>query len=285
MKKIFEGVCTAMITPFMRDGNIDFLAFEKHIERQIATGVNALCILGTTGEACTMNFDEKVSVVKFAVEKIGNRVPIIFGIGGNNPKEVIRFGLAVRAISKRVAVMLTAPYYNKCTQDAAVKWFDEISNAIALPMIVYNIPTRAGMNLEPTTLQKICQLKYIAGIKDSCGNMSKIIDTVRLCKNTAVYCGDDGIALPCYAVGCKGLISVASNICPRETIEIWRTRSTEMFNSEIPRYNALFCEVNPAPIKYAMHINGLCEATLRSPLTELNDENKKTIEKWFANVI
>ena len=297
MKKFFSGVCTAMVTPMCRSVNkIDWDVFERNIERQIASGVDALCILGTTGEASTLSFDEKSAVVRFSLRVIRGRVPVVYGISGNNPREIVKFGVYVRAIVKEykenalrsggvvapapmVGVLLTAPYYNKCTQDGAYLHFKNISRSVGLPMIVYNIPTRVGMNIEPTTLAKISRLKNVVGVKDSCGNITKITQAVKTCK-CAVYCGDDGIALPCYAVGCAGVVSVASNLYPKETRAIWsayRRSAVKMagrlFRAEMKRYEILFCEVNPIPIKYAMHINGLCAPNVRPPLTVLSSDS------------
>ena len=169
--------------------------------------------------------------------------------------------------------MLTPPYYNKCTQDAAVKYFHNIAEAIDLPMIVYNVPGRTGMNLSPSTLQKICEHPRVIGIKEASGNMSQIIDVVATCPDVAVYCGDDALSLPCYAVGCKGVISVASNVRPAKTRRIWETRDTKLFISELPIYRALFCEINPAPVKYALSLMKLCRPDVRPPLTSLTKQS------------
>jgi len=281
-KKFFEGVCTALITPF-KDDKIDFEAFALVINNQILCGIDALCILGTTGEASTLSFDEKIEIIKFASTVVKGRIPLVFGIGGNNPNEIIKLGKAVKDINPSAAVMLTAPYYNKCTQDAAVKYFDTVANAVGLPMIVYNVPKRTGMNLEPGTLAKICTNPYIIGIKEASGDMSQIIEAVHLCP-VAVYSGDDGLALPCYSVGCFGVISVASNVRPVETRAIWScfcdltriVKPSYLFLKEVPYYNALFCEVNPGPVKYAAHLMGYCRPDLRLPLTQPTDKSIMT---------
>jgi 4-hydroxy-tetrahydrodipicolinate synthase len=269
---IFYGVCTALVTPF-KNFKVDFFALEKILDFQIESGVDALCILGTTGEAPTLTFKEKTDIINFCHNHIKGRVPIIFGIGGNNPREIIKLGEAVKkTCGESTAVMVSSPYYNKCTQSGAIKFFHNIANKVKLPLIVYNVPGRTGMNLEPSTMQRICENKYIAGIKEASGNMSQIIDVVRLCP-VSVYCGDDGLALPCYSVGCKGVISVASNVHPNETIQIFKSRDAELFKKEIPLYKALFCEVNPSPVKYAMSIMGLCEKETRPPLTDLCEKS------------
>jgi 4-hydroxy-tetrahydrodipicolinate synthase len=300
VKKLFSGVCTAMVTPFCKSG-IDFPAFKKIIDFNIAGGVSAICFLGTTGEACTVTYKEKLEIINFAMDYVDGRVPVIFGIGGNNPTEILRLGTTIKEIARdkrrmggaknlRVGVLLTAPYYNKCTQAAAVKHFAEMSNAIKLPMIVYNIPTRVGMNLEVATLKKICEHRYIYGVKESCGNIAQITEVVLNCPSVAVYSGDDTLALPSYAVGCAGVVSVASNVHPRETVEIWAQRrrksAIKLFQKELPLYRALFCEINPGPIKYIMAKNNFCDPNPRPPLTPLQDDNiiKYGICKFFKPI-
>jgi len=279
MKRIFfSGVCTALVTPFKKGESleIDFPALERILDFQINSGVDALCVIGTTGEASTLSFDEKIAVVKFTTKFVKKRVHLIFGIGGNNPSEIVKLGKAVKEICPHASVMVTPPYYNKCTQQASVMYFHLIANALRMPLIVYNVPGRAGMNLEPNTLKQICQNKYIAGIKEASGNMTQIIETVRLC-NVPVYCGDDALALPCYAIGCSGVISVASNVRPIETQDIWINRfnfnANKLFHNELPYYKALFCEINPSPVKYACHLLGLSSPLVRSPLTQLSKQS------------
>ena len=276
MNALFSGICTALITPF-KDNRIDFTAFKKIVDFQIKSGTDAILFMGTTGEASTICFDEKLDIIRFASKTIGTSMPIIFGIGGNNPNEIIKLGLSVKELCPHAAVMLTAPYYNKCTQGAVTKHFHTIANKLELPMIVYNIPSRTGMNIQPKTMYEICRNKYITGIKESSGDMTQIIETVRLCPNTPVYCGDDALSLPCYAVGCAGCFSVASNVRPKETRAIWQNKNTKfgstLFKKEIPCYNALFCEVNPGPIKYACYLAGLCQPDLRPPLTRPTEES------------
>ncbi|MCL2229016.1 MAG: 4-hydroxy-tetrahydrodipicolinate synthase [Firmicutes bacterium] len=274
---MFNGVCTALVTPF-RKNKVDLAALTKLLDFQIDNRVDALCVLGTTGEATTLSFDEKIMIAKFCLARVGGHIPIIFGIGGNNPTEITKLGLALKDIAStdkefQISVMLTPPYYNKCTQAAAVKYFHQIADDIGLPMIVYNVPGRAGMNLEPATLKKIATHPLVVGIKEASGSMSQIIDVVNSCPDISVYCGDDALSLPCYAVGCRGVISVASNIRPVETREIWRTHDAELFMSELPIYRALFCEVNPGPIKYALSLKKLCSPEVRPPLTILSKQS------------
>jgi len=271
MQELFSGVCTAMVTPLTKDLEIDFKTFQKNIDWQILNGVSALCIMGTTGEASTLSFDEKVSIIKFAINHVKHRVPIIFGIGGNNPTEILKLGNTIKEHNiGNIGVLLSTPYYNKCTQDAAIKHFHDMANQIKLPMIIYNIPGRAGMNLLPPTALKILNNPFVVGIKESSGNIAQITEIVRLCPDKAVYCGDDGLSLPCYSIGCRGIISVASNIKPQETIAIYNNRDTKLFLEQTQIYDALFCEVNPSPIKYAMSLLGMCKPYVRPPLTMLS---------------
>jgi len=297
VKVLFSGVCTALVTPF-KNGEVDFKALGNLIHRQIDAGVDALCILGTTGEASTLSFEEKCEIIKHMTDYIRQKnITLIFGIGGNNPTEIIKLGRVVREQCEckqlRVAVMLSAPYYNKCTQDGAVKFFNTIANAVQLPMIVYNVPGRTGVNLEPETLALICKNKYVCGIKEASGNIEQIAEVVRVCSDVAsalrrndvsetaiseqstsnsvtVYCGDDTIALPCYSVGCKGIISVASNVRPKEVLEIWKNKARELYLKELPFYRSLFSQVNPIPVKYELSKLGLIQNELRLPLTAMN---------------
>jgi len=289
---IFTGVCTALVTPF-KNGEIDFEAFGKLIERQIDAGIDALCILGTTGEASTISYDEKCKIIKFSCAVVKGRVPIVFGIGGNNPPDIIKLGSIVKKLGGD-AVMVTAPYYNKSTQDGAVKYFDTIANAVKLPLIAYNVPGRCGYNLEPETLARIAQNPYVVGIKEASGNISQIAEVVRLCPDVAVYSGDDGISLPAYAIGCQGVISVASNVTPKDVREIWlrytktpaadaapplqkgdlwknRTTAQELFLQQLPFYKSLFRQVNPIPVKFELAKLGFIENELRLPLTPIED--------------
>jgi len=273
MKKLFSGVCTALVTPF-KHGKVDFDTLAKLIERQIVNGIDALCILGTTGEAPTLSFDEKCDIIKFTNAVINERVPIIYGIGGNNPTEIIKLGKFVAETCEEcsnVGVLVSAPYYNKCTQYGAVLYFRKIANIVKLPLIIYNVPARTGVNLTSETIERISRNKYIAGIKEASGNMEQIAEVVRTA-HTAVYSGDDTMSLPCYAVGCSGIISVASNAKPHDVRKVWRLRdkpsaARKMYLQQLPFYKSLFTQVNPIPIKCVLADMGLIINELRLPLT------------------
>jgi 4-hydroxy-tetrahydrodipicolinate synthase len=288
MGKLFTGVATALVTPF-NNGKVDYFTLQNLINRQIDDGVDCLVILGTTGEISTLTDAEKHKIINTAINTNRNRVPLIFGIGGNNPPEIIKLGHFVKqtaqkiasngdnnTASARVGIMITAPYYNKGTQDGIYKFFAEITNAVRLPAIIYNIPARTGVNIEPDTLYRISTLPFVAGIKEASGNIPQIAEVVMKCPNTAVYSGDDTIALPCYAVGCCGIISVASNLSVQNVKHIYelyrkgRSRSALMlFQIQMPFYKSLFKQVNPIPIKYYLSKENLIKNEMRLPLTPM----------------
>ena len=276
MKKLFTGVATALVTPFKKN-EIDFTAMGRHINAQIAQGVDALIVLGTTGEASTLTLNEKHAVIAFAMEVVAGRIPVIVGIGGNNPANIIELGQYAK--SQGVAgVMVTAPYYNKATQAGLVRFFTTIAGTLKMPMIVYNVPGRAGVNILPQTLAEISRHRWVAGIKEASGDIGQIAEAVRLSKKP-VYGGDDGLALPCYSVGCVGIISVASNVDVQSVKDIWlahkrsaNTLARSLFYEQLPFYRALFCEVNPIPVKYVLSTKGVCRNELRLPLTPLTSE-------------
>jgi 4-hydroxy-tetrahydrodipicolinate synthase len=280
MKQLFGGVGTALVTPF-KGGEVDYAAFRRLIERQIEMRADALVILGTTGEICTLSGKERRKVIKFALEVIADRVPAVFGIGGNDPTTIIALGRfvadsAAGRAEGNVGVMVTGPYYNKATQDGLYEFFRFISNEIRLPAIVYNIPGRTGINIEPATMAKIAALPFIAGIKEASGNVAQIADVVKACPGTAVYCGDDTLALPAYAVGCRGIVSVAGNIDVAPVKDIYTLyaagkvkQALSLYQEQVPFYKSLFRAVNPIPIKYELAKMGLIKNELRLPLTAI----------------
>ncbi len=278
MTPFFTGIATALVTPFNQKNKVDFYALHKLIERQISMQVDALVILGTTGEISTLNNKEKRSIIDFALQTVNGRVPIIFGIGGNDPVEIIKLGkyIATKTITTKtnqVGIMVTAPYYNKGTQDGIYQYYKTITNAVKLPTIVYNIPARTGINITPENMSRIANLPYIVGIKEASGDLTQITQVVKLCPNTAVYCGDDTLALPCYAVGCRGIISVASNLTVAPLKQIWQLynegktqTALQLFQKDLPFYQSLFRVVNPISIKYELAKCGLIQNVLRLPL-------------------
>lgn len=280
MKPFFTGIATALITPFNQDKTIDFSALRILIERQIKLKANAIVILGTTGEISTLSLKERREIINFAVEIIQDKIPIIFGIGGNNPTEIIDLGRYIIRATKnkkcKIAVMVTAPYYNKGTPDGIFKFYQAITTALKLPTIIYNIPARTGVNIMPQNMAQIAKLPFVVGIKEASGDLHQITQMVNLCPNTAVYCGDDTLSLPAYAVGCQGIISVASNIDVLPLKEIWllftngeNALALQKFQKQLPFYESLFRVVNPIPIKAELAKTGLIKNVLRLPLTPI----------------
>ncbi len=280
MKPFFTGIATALVTPFNPDKTIDFPTLRLLIERQIKLKADAIVILGTTGEISTLSTKERHDVINCALDVVQDKLPIIFGIGGNNPTEIIKLGQHIIQTKKnksyKIAVMVTTPYYNKGTPDGIFKFYQTITEALKLPTIIYNIPARTGVNLSPHDIAKIVQLPFIVGIKEASGNLHQITQTVLLCPNTAVYCGDDTLALPAYAVGCQGIISVASNIDVLPLKEIWQLFITgenvlalQKFQKQLPFYESLFRVVNPIPVKSELAKHGFIKNVLRLPLTPI----------------
>ena len=291
MKGFFKGTATAMITPFFDDGGVNFDAFGRMIEYQIENGTDALVILGTTGEPSTMTDDEKVAVMKYSVEKIAGRAKVIFGAGSNCTAEAV-------AASKRAeelgadGLLCVTPYYNKCTQKGIVAYYQAICNAVKIPVIAYNVPARTGVNILPATAEELAKIPNLAGIKEACGNMEQICETMRRVRPYCdVYSGDDNLNLPILAIGGAGLISVASNIAPKEVKQVYTyvsecklAEANGLQDKLLPLIDACFTEVNPIPVKAGCDMLGLDAGVPRAPLTELEDAHKKIMQDCIKNL-
>ena len=289
-KIIFEGVCTAVITPFTKDG-IDYAAFEKQIEFQIKNGISALCVLGTTGEAPTITDEEYESVAKFAYDKIAGRVKFILGSGSNCTKKAIEKSVLAQKLGADGLLVVT-PYYNKCTQKGLVKYYNDVCDSVDIPVLCYNVPARTGVNILPQTMAEIAEHKNIGGIKEACGNMEQICETARLIKGkTALYSGDDNLNLAMLAIGSKGLISVVSNVLPKEISTVndlfmngKPKEANELHERLLPAIDIMFCEVNPIPVKRAIELIGLGTGIVRAPLTELEPEHTEKMIKVLKDL-
>ncbi len=288
-KTIFKGTCTAAITPFTKDG-IDYEAFSNQIEYQIKNGIDALCILGTTGEAPTITDSEYETVAKFAYDKIAGRVKFILGSGCNCTKKAIEKSQLAQKIGADGLLVVT-PYYNKCTQKGLVKYYNDICDNVDIPVLCYNVPARTGVNILPQTMAEIAEHKNIGGIKEACGNMEQICETARLIRGkTALYSGDDNLNLAMMSIGSMGLISVASNIAPREIGDVARLyftgRNKEAYELQerlLPLIDIMFVEVNPIPVKKASELIGLGSGIVRAPLTELEEEHTREMIEILTN--
>ena len=285
---IFRGVATALITPLTQRG-IDFEAFGRLLGWQIDEGINALVIAGTTGEGSTLTDEEHREAIRFSVERAAGRVPIIAGTGSNDTDYAIslsRYACEVGAD----ALLLVTPYYNKATQKGLVTMFTAIADAVNRPVILYNVPSRTGVNIEPATYAALADHPNIAGIKEANGNISKIVQTAALVGGKLdMYSGNDDQIVPILSMGGQGVISVLSNVMPARTVEICdRFFAGDVAGSAalqcelLELINALFSEVNPIPVKAAMAAMGWCENTLRLPLTPMEDAHWQTLRALMA---
>ena len=282
MVNFFRGTATAMITPFT-DTGVNYDALERMIEFQIENGTDALLILGTTGEPATMTEAEKEEVMRFSVQKIAGRAKVIFGSGSNSTAHAVEASIKAEALGADGLLAVT-PYYNKCTQNGLVEYYRAIAGAVRIPVICYNVPARTGVNILPATMERIAEIPNIAGIKEACGNMEQICETARRIRGKCdLYSGDDNLNLPILAIGGAGLISVSSNILPKETkqmyllVEAGRLReANELQDAMLPVIDQLFTEVNPIPAKAAANMLGLDAGLPRGPLTELEPAHKES---------
>lgn len=286
MESIFKGVATALITPMKENGEVDYEAFGRLIDWQIEQGINALVVCGTTGECATLDDNEHKEVIKFCVDRTAKRVPVIAGTGGNDTAYAIKLSKYAKEVGADACLLVT-PYYNKATQKGLVKMFGEIAQSVDLPMIVYNVPSRTGVNIEPQTYVELAKFKNIRGIKEASGNISKAVETMSLIGDALdMYSGNDDQVVPFMSIGAKGVISVLSNLLPKQTVEMCDLffegkvkESAKMQLKYKALIDALFCEVNPIPVKSAMWKMGYGSEFLRSPLTVMEKEHKEKLFK------
>ncbi len=283
-KTIFEGVATALITPFDQNGKIDYKKFADLVEFQISEGINALVVCGTTGEASTLTDDEHKDAIEFVVKQANGRVPVIAGTGSNDTDYAIWLTKHACEVGAD-AVLVVTPYYNKATQKGLIKMYTAIADASTKPVIVYNVPSRTGVNIEPKTYLALADHPNIVAIKEANGNISKIAEAIALVGDKLdVYSGNDDQIVPILALGGKGVISVLSNPLPRKTVEICDRffkgdvkGSAQLQLELLPLINALFSEVNPIPAKCAMAHMGYTENVLRSPLYPMESDTEAVL--------
>lgn len=288
---IFKGCGTALITPFNEDG-VDFEELRKLIDFQIFEGADALIICGTTGESSTMSMEEKKQVIQFAVQVAHKRIPIIAGTGGNNTKSVIELSSFAESVGAD-GLLIVTPYYNKTTQLGLISHYTKIAESTKLPIILYNVPSRTGVNIEPSTCLALSKLNNIVAIKEASGNISQVAEIASICRdNLTIYSGNDDQVVPILSLGGLGVISVLSNIYPKfvhqMVYDYFCGNLKDSLNAQlnsIELVKALFCEVNPIPIKYAVKCAGFNPGILRLPLVELSDKGKEKVDlamKHFA---
>ena len=290
MKKIlFKGCGTAIITPFSEEG-VNFEEFKKILEDQIANKIDAIIVCGTTGESSTMTQKEREETIKFAVDVVDKRVPVIAGTGGNCTKTAIEMTKFAESVGVDGALIVT-PYYNKTTQTGLVKHYTEIAKQTKLPIVLYNVPSRTGVNILPKTCLELSRIPNIVAIKEASGNLSQVAEIKNLCGDElAIYSGNDDQILPVLSVGGIGVISVLSNIYPEFThtmVEDFLNQNLEKATQAqikaIPLIKALFSEVNPIPVKAAMNMMGYQVGIPRLPLVEMSEEGKKLLEAEIKN--
>ena len=280
---IFTGMATAMVTPMTASG-VDYDALSNFIEFQIANGINALVAVGTTGESATLSPEERRQVIRFTVEQVAGRVPVIAGTGTNNTAPAIRYSTDACADGAD-ALLIVTPYYNKATQNGLIAHYTAIADSVDKPIILYNVPSRTGCNLLPATIEKLAEHPNIAGVKEASGNMSQVVELFARCGDKLdIYSGEDALTVPMISMGGKGTISVLSDVCPREAVAMTEAALSGDFATAaqwqcrlLPLINYLFSEVNPIPVKAAVSAMGYGEEVLRLPLTPMEPENRKKL--------
>ncbi len=290
MKKIiFKGCGTAIATPF-NENKVNFEEFGKLIEKQIKEGVDAIIVCGTTGESSTMTVEERKETIKFAIQKAEKRVPIIAGTGGNCTANVIEMTKYAESVGADGALIVT-PYYNKTTQDGLVMHYEAIAKETNLPIILYSVPSRTGVNILPETCKKLSKIPNIVAIKEASGNISQIAEIAALCKDDLkIYSGNDDQIVPILSLGGIGVISVLSNVAPKFTHEMvqdfFNGNVEEACNKQLKSLKltkALFSEVNPIPVKAALNMLGYDYGIPRLPLVEMTENKKKVLEEELKN--
>ncbi len=288
---IFKGSGVAIVTPFKEDGSVDYEKFAEVIEYQIAGGTDCIIVCGTTGEASTLTHEEHLDCIRFCVEKVNHRIPVVAGTGSNCTETAIYLSQEAEKYGVDGLLVVT-PYYNKATQKGLIKHFTAVANSVKTPIILYNVPGRTGCNIQPETAVYLAKnVENIVGIKEASGNISQVVKLMSLAEGCIdLYSGNDDQVVPLLSLGGIGVISVLANVAPKETHDMVASflegdvaKSREIQLKAIPLCNALFCEVNPIPVKKGVELMGLCGGTLRMPMTEMEPENAEKLKKAMAD--
>lgn len=287
-KRIFSGVGTALITPFF-DAEIDFDSFARIIDFQINAGIDALIVAGTTGEASTLDENERYALYEFAKEKTSGKIPLVLGTGTNDTSTAIKYTKRAAEIGADAALVVT-PYYNKGTAGGIISHYKKIADCSDLPIILYNVPSRTGVNLSISAVYELSQHENIIAIKEASDSVDRLTDLSECLDELDLYSGNDSAIYTTLSLGGKGVISVASNIAPKATLKITQSftrgdtqTSLKAQKQLMPLCRALFLETNPAPIKYLMSRMGFCSDEIRLPLTMPSDETKGKLDKLLVN--
>lgn len=283
---IFEGAGVAIVTPFFENGDINFGKLEEYIDFQIDHGTDAIIICGTTGEASTMTDDEHLECIKVAVDRTNGRIPVIAGTGSNDTRHGINLTKRAKELGVDATLQVT-PYYNKATQKGLIEHFTAIGKAVDLPMILYSVPSRTGVTIQPKTVAELAKYDFVQGIKDATGNLSIVAEIAQLCgEDFAIYSGNDDQILPVLSLGGKGVISVLSNVAPQQTHDMVKyylegnhKEALRLQLEYLPLIKALFCEVNPIPAKMALNLMGMEAGPCRLPLTNLEPEHTALLKQ------
>lgn len=289
---IFTGAGVAIVTPFKANGEVNYERFAGLIEDQIEGGTDAIIVCGTTGESSTLTHEEHLDVIKFCTEQVAGRIPVVAGTGSNCTETAIYLSTEAEKFGVD-GLLLVTPYYNKATQNGLYAHFKKIADSVKIPCILYNVPSRTGCNLAPETVVRLCkEVENIVGVKEASGNIGQVVKLMSLADGKVdLYSGNDDQIVPLLALGGKGVISVLSNVAPKQTHEICAKffagdvagSCAEQLRA-IPLFTALFCEVNPIPVKMALNLMGKEAGSLRPPLTDMEEENvaklKKAMEEY-----
>ena len=283
-KTVFKGAGVALITPF-KNGKVDWEAFEKLIDFQIENNTDALIICGTTGESATMPDAEHIATVKYAVDYVKGKVPVIAGAGSNDTEHGVKLCKEMEKAGAD-ALLLVTPYYNKCTQKGLIAHYKKMAEAVSLPCILYNVPGRTGVDIKPSTVKELAKIDNIVGIKEASGKLEAVTAIRNLCGDDfAIYSGNDDITVPIMSMGGLGVISVLSNIMPKETHDMCQAALDGDFKTAskiqvetVDLVNALFIEVNPIPVKTAAYLMGMCDIEMRMPLCEMEEANLEVLK-------
>ena len=288
--EIFRGIGTALITPMTAAG-VDYNNLARLIDFQLESGVNALIAVGTTGESATLSGSERKEVIRFTVERVAGRVPVIAGTGTNDTSHVLDFTKSA-CDNGADAVLVVTPYYNKATQNGLIAHYERIADTADKPVIMYNVPSRTGCNILPSSVNILADHPNICAIKEASGNMAQVVEIAAVAGDRLdFYSGEDGITLPILSVGGIGCISVASNVAPRQMVAIVDkffagdvAGAARMQKELYPLIKQLFCEVNPIPDKAAMAAMGYCENRLRLPLTQMEPQNEGMLQREMSKL-
>ena len=283
---IFTGAGVAIVTPMTETGAVNYPKLEELIEYQIANGTDAIIICGTTGESSTLTHEEHLEAIRFTVEKVAGRIPVVAGTGSNCTETAVYLSQEAEKYGVD-GVLLVSPYYNKATQKGLIAHFTKIANSIKIPVVLYNIQSRTGVNMTPETIAYLAKnVENIVAVKEASGNISQIAKVAQLCGDSIdIYSGNDDQIVPILSLGGKGVISVLSNVAPKETHDIVAkfldgdvVGSLELQLRAIPLVEKLFCEVNPIPVKAALNMLGWEVGPLRMPLSEMEEEHQKELK-------